>query len=55
MEKTIANGEEEKPKDFEPSSLVNEVEKLQKQIGSLHLQSIGAGKNVSDLDSKAKK
>lgn len=55
MEKNIKSGEGEKPEGFEPADLVGEVEKLQKQINTLHLQSIGAGKSVSDLDSKAKK
>ena len=54
MEKAVANGED-KPIDFDPSNLVNEVAKLQTQINSLHLQSIGNGKNVSDFESKTKK
>ena len=54
MEKAVANGED-KPVDFDPSTLVDEIAKLQTQINSLHLQSIGSGKNASDFDSKAKK
>lgn len=55
MEKNIKSGEGEKPDGFEPENLVKEVDKLQTQINTLHLESIGLGKNVTDLDSKAKK
>lgn len=52
MEKSLKNGESDKPEGYEPTTLMSEVENLQKQINSLHLQSIGT---VTDLDSKEKK
>ena len=54
MEKAVAIGED-KPIDFDPSIMVDEVAKLQTQINSLHLQSIGNGKNASNFDSTTKK
>lgn len=40
---------------LQPTELLVEVDKLQKQINSLHLQSIGANEKLSNLDNKSKK
>jgi hypothetical protein len=43
------NQNENQPLGFNPIDLAEQVEKLQKQIGSLHLLSIGAKNENTDL------
>lgn len=54
-DKVASENEKLNSLNFNPVELTKEVENLQKQIKSLHLQSIGAKINISDLDNKAKK
>lgn len=40
---------------FDPIDLTKQVESLQKEINTLHLQKLGARTDVSKLENKAKK
>ncbi|CAF0838503.1 unnamed protein product [Brachionus calyciflorus] len=53
----LTDQDEEKKKmiNFDPLELTKQVEVLQKQVKNLHLHSIGAKTDISDLDNKDKK
>lgn len=52
---TSKDEEKKKLLNFDPIDLTKQVEGLQKQVKNLHLQSIGAKTDISELDNKTKK
>jgi hypothetical protein len=55
MEKFASEEDKQTLINFNPIDLSKQVENLQKEINSLHLQKIGARVDASKLDNKTKK
>jgi len=55
MEKFASEEDKQTLINFNPVDLSKQVENLQKEINSLHLQKIGARVDASKLDNKTKK
>ena len=55
MEKFASEEDKQTLINFNPVDLSRQVENLQKEINSLHLQKIGARVDASKLDNKTKK
>ena len=55
MEKFATEEDKQTLINFNPVDLSKQVENLQKEINSLHLQKIGARVDASKLDNKTKK